>query len=90
MEENVKMNILSNHLSRRMLNTHEELGAAQGAKVEDQYPQELMINNFNREQTVKMIWHGIKDMQAGRGRGQLREEIPARLIQNGRRGLERG
>ena len=75
MEENVKMNILSNHLSRRMLNTHEELGAAKGAKVEDQYPQELMNNNFNREQTVKIICNGIRDMKAGRGRGQLWEEI---------------
>ena len=75
MEENVKMNILSNHLSRTMLNTHEELGAAQGAKVEDQYPQELMNNNFNREQTVKIICNGIKDMQAGTGRRQLWEEI---------------
>ena len=60
MEEDTKMNILSNGLVRRLLNTQEKLGAKQGAEVIDQYAQELRNSNFSKEQTIRIICNGIK------------------------------
>ena len=60
MVENTKMNILSNDLVRRLLNTQEELGAKQGAEMIDQYAQELRNSNFSKEQTIRIICNGIK------------------------------
>ena len=68
MAENPKLQILSNDLIRRLLNTSEELGVGARCTVVDQYAQKLLNSGFRREQTRKILLNGIKGCEANKQR----------------------
>ena len=59
MNENNKMQILSNDTVRRLLTTREELGAEYKGAVIDQYASKLLHSHYSREQTRKIFKNGI-------------------------------
>ena len=60
MNENTKIQILSNDTVRRLLTTKEDLGAEYKGAVIDQYGKKLLHSGFNMEQTRKILKNGIK------------------------------
>ena len=60
MNENVKLQVLSNDMVRRLLNSSEVLGSSEKARVVDMYAQKLMNSGYSREQVVRIIVAGIK------------------------------
>ena len=60
MNENCKMQILSNDTVRRLLTTREDLGATYKGAVIDQYAEKLLHSGYTREQTRKILKNGIK------------------------------
>ena len=60
MDENTKMKILANDLTRRLLNTSESLGMDAKISVVDQYSQKLMNSGFRVEQIRRIVINGIK------------------------------
>ena len=60
MEQNSKIQIVSNDLVRRLCNTMEELGEQETLKVVDGYAQKLLNGGFSREETRGIIDRGIK------------------------------
>ena len=70
MDENSKINILSNDMMRRLLNTKEELGAEVRGAVVDQYGAKLLNSGYNREQTQRILKNGIKGFETKRRSSQ--------------------
>ena len=68
MGEDAKIQIVSNDLVRRLMNTSEELG--KGAKVEvvDDYAQKLTNSGYRGEQLKRIITNGIKGYENKRRR----------------------
>ena len=60
MDENSKMRILANDLTRRLLNTSESLGMDAKIQVVDHYSQKLINSGFGVEQVRKIVINGIK------------------------------
>ena len=60
MNENTKIQILSNDTVRRLLTTREDLGAGTKGAVIDQYAVKLLHSGYSREQTRKILKNGIK------------------------------
>ena len=63
MDENSKINILSNDMMRRLLNTKEELGAEVRGAVVDRYGAKLLRSGYSREQTQRILKNGIKGFE---------------------------
>ena len=60
MNENTKIQILSNDTVRRLLTTREDMGAKTKGAVIDQYAVKLLHSGYSREQTRKILKNGIK------------------------------
>ena len=60
MDENSKMKILANDLTRRLLNTSESLGMDAKIKVVDHYSQKLINSGYGVEQVRRIVINGIK------------------------------
>ena len=63
MNENTKIQVVSNDLVRRFLNSSEELGSKEKARIVDQYGQKLLDSGYSREQTVRILVAGIKGFE---------------------------
>ena len=85
MEDNMKYQIISNDLVRRLLNTDEELGAEYRKKVIDQYTEELSNSGYKKEQIRRIIVNGIKGYE-GRNRRRRKEGRSIRSTANVSRG----
>ena len=57
------MNILANDMMWRLFTPKEELGAAYRGAVVDQYGAKWMRSGYTREQTRKILLHGIKGFE---------------------------
>ena len=79
MNENTKMQILSNDTVRRLLTTREDLGDAYKGAVVDRYAVKLLRSGYKREQVRKILKNGIKGyigwmrsrLKAGRKLGRV-------------------
>ena len=60
MAEDAKIQIVSNDLIRRLLNSSEELGRGAKVKVVDEYAQKLANSGYGREQIKRILCNGIK------------------------------
>ena len=58
MNENSKLQCLSNDLVRRLMNTREELHPQYKAAVVDRYGVKLMTSGFGKEQTQRILVSG--------------------------------
>ena len=63
MEERAKMKILSNDLTRRMLNMMVGLEEEEKLKTIDRYGQKLLNSGFSREKTVDILVAGLRSYQ---------------------------
>ena len=63
MNENTKIQVVSNDLVRRLLNSSEELGSKEKARIVDQYGQKLLDSGYSREQTIRILVAGIKGFE---------------------------
>ena len=72
MNENTKMQILSNDTVRRLLTTREDLGDAYKGAVVDRYAVKLLRSGYKREQVRKILKNGIKGYI-----GQMRSRLKA-------------
>ena len=63
MDENSKMKILANDLTRRLLNTSESLGLEARIKVVNDYSQKLLNSGYGQEQVRRIIINGIKSYE---------------------------
>ena len=70
MNENVKLQVLSNDMVRRLLNSSEVLGSSEKARVVDMYAQKLMNSGYSKEQVVRIIVAGIKGYEGKLERSQ--------------------
>ena len=70
--ENSKIQILSNDVTRRLLNSCEELGSQERERIIDQYGQKLLNSGYAREQVVAILVAGIKGYE-GKGERCKRE-----------------
>ena len=61
MNENCKIQVVSNDLVRRLQNTCETLGAEEYTKVVDQYARKLLTSGYSLEQCRRIIVAGIKN-----------------------------
>ena len=68
MEENGKIQILSNDLVRRLCNTMESLGAREQHLVVDGYAQKLLNSGYGKEQVRKIVVNGIKGYEGRKSR----------------------
>ena len=66
MNTNSKLQILSQDLVRRLLNTREELGAIVRSTVVDNYAAKLGASGFKTEQIKKILINGIKGYETKR------------------------
>ena len=76
MNENMKMQILSNDTVRRLLTTKEDMGAKYKGAVIDQYAIKLLHSGYTEEQTKKILKNGIKGYI---GRMRSREKLGKKL-----------
>ena len=60
MDENSKMKILANDLTRRLLNTSESLGMNAKVKAVDMYSQKLTNSGYRVDQVRRIVINGIK------------------------------
>ena len=63
MEENSKIQTVSNNLVRRLCNTGESMGAREQCKVVDDYAQKLGNSGYSLEQVRRIIVNGIKGFE---------------------------
>ena len=63
MEENAKIQTVSNDLVRRLCNTGESLGARERCKVVDDYGQKLANSGYSLEQVRRILVNGIKGFE---------------------------
>ena len=63
MEENAKIQTVSNDLVRRLCNTGESLGAREQCKVVDDYGQKLANSGYSLEQVRRILVNGIKGFE---------------------------
>ena len=68
MSENPKIQVLSNDLVRRLLNTQEELPKEYREDIINKYGRKLLTSGYGREQIAKIIVDGIKGYE-----GRLRK-----------------
>ena len=68
MAEDAKVQIVSNDLVRRLLNTSEELGEEYRLRVVNDYTQKLANSGYKREQLKRIIANGIKGYEARKRR----------------------
>ena len=73
MNENTKMQILSQDVVRRLFNIREELGAANSRALVEKYAVKLQQSGYTREQTKKILINGIKGFEKKR-RSRLARE----------------
>ena len=78
--ENSKIKCLSNDLTRRLLNTREELPSRFRAQVVDQYATQLLTSGYSYEQTRRMILSGARGYMA---------KVKRMRSQSGRRRIHR-
>ena len=60
MNENSKMQILSNDMVRRLLNIKDDLRATYKGAVVDKYAEKLLLSAYSREQTLRIVKNDIK------------------------------
>ena len=77
MNENSKVQIVSNDMVRRLQNTMEGLGPSYMVAVVDQYAVKLLNSGYNREQTRKIILNGIKGFTRKK-RSRISKGLPLR------------
>ena len=77
MNENTKIQILSQDMVRRLLNTKEELGAKNRGIVVDKYAKKLLLSGYSKEQTRRIIKNGIKGFE-GKRRSRIAKGLPLR------------
>ena len=63
MNENVKLQILSQNMIRRLMNVSEELGAENRGAIVDMYAKKLLQSGYKKEQTRKIVLNGIKGFE---------------------------
>ena len=68
MEENSKIQTVSNDLVRRLCNTRQSMGAEEQQKVVDQYGQKLANSGYSHEQVRRILVNGIKGFEGRRNR----------------------
>ena len=68
MEENSKIQTVSNDLVRRLGNTRESMGAVEMCKVVDQYGQKLINSGYSLEQVRRILINGIKGFEGRKAR----------------------
>ena len=73
MNENTKMQILSQDVVRRLFNIREELGAANSRALVEKYAVKLQQSGYTREQMKKILINGIKGFEKKR-RSRLARE----------------
>ena len=66
MNINSKMQILSNDMVRRLLNTKEEQEADVLGAITDKYASKLIRSGYSKEQTKRILLNGIKNFEAKR------------------------
>ena len=71
MEQNTKIQIVSNDLVRRMCNTMEELGEQERHVVIDGYAQKLLNSGYSKEETRSIIVKGLKGYEGRKTRCKL-------------------
>ena len=77
MNENMKIQIVSQDMIRRLLNTREEMGATNRGAIVDGYARKLLQSGYSKEQTRKIIKNGIKGFE-GRRRSRAAKGAPMR------------
>ena len=77
MNENTKIQIVSQDMVRRLMNTKEELGATNRGAVVDMYAQKLLQSGYAKEQTRKIVKNGIKGFESKR-RSRIAKNQPVR------------
>ena len=60
MNENSKVQVVTNDLVRRLLNTSQDMGVGEFRKVVDQYGQKLLNSGYDLDHTRKILIAGIK------------------------------
>ena len=70
MEENAKIQTVSNDLVRRLCNTGESLGAREKCRVVDSYAQKLSNSGYSLEQVRRILVNGIKGFEGRKLRCQ--------------------
>ena len=68
MGENIKHQILSQDMIRRLKNTSESLGGAAKVRAVDQYSQKLRNSGYMRDQIARIITNGVKGYEGMRRR----------------------
>ena len=77
MGENTKIQILSQDLIRRMMNSSELLGNGEKKRIIDQYTEKLLRSGYSKDQTRRIIMNGIKGYE-GKRRRRAAEGRPMR------------
>ena len=68
MGENIKSQILSQDLIRRLLNTSEDLSNEYREHVVDEYGKKILNSGYTREQAIRILVNGIKGYENKRRR----------------------
>ena len=68
MGENIKSQILSQDLIRRLLNTSEDLSKEYREHVVDEYGKKILNSGYTREQAIRILVNGIKGYENKRRR----------------------
>ena len=71
MGEDANVQVVSNDLVRRLLNSSEDLGKAAKIKIVDEYTQKLANSGYKGEQLKKIITNGIKGYEGKRRRALI-------------------
>ena len=82
MNENIKIQIVSQDMVRRLMNTKEELGAVNRGGVVDRYARKLLLSGYSKEQTRRILKNGIKGFESKR-RSRLARGLPLRSTASG-------
>ena len=77
MNENMKIQIVSQDMIRRLLNTREEMGATNRGAIVDGYARKLLQSGYSKEQTRKIVKNGIKGFESKR-RSRAAKGVPMR------------
>ena len=77
MNENMKIQIVSQDMIRRLLNTKEELGAAARGAIVDMYAKKLLQSGYSKEQTRRILKNGIRGFE-NRRRSRAARGAPMR------------
>ena len=64
-----KIQIYSQDMVRRLMNTKEELGAEKRGAVVDRYARKLLQSGYSMDQTRKIVKNGIEGFESKGGAG---------------------